>query len=222
MIRSVCGYCGVGCGLEYDTKKLIGNITYPTNEGSVCSKGVSELISIQSSTRLLRPHKRETIHDEYKVCSWEESIKEIAQKIKEAPKQKIGFYLSGQLLTEDYYIANKLGKGFIGTNNVDTNSRTCMSSAVVAYKKSIGADFVPLRMDDIFKADLLILVGANTAEAHVVLHNQIKKAKKYGLKVVVIDPRTTDSTKVADLHLAINVGKRHRLVQSGIQKIDRR
>mgnify|MGYP002639585695 CR=1 FL=1 len=206
MIRSVCGYCGVGCGLEYDTKKLIGNITYPTNEGSVCSKGVSELISIQSSTRLLRPHKRETIHDEYKVCSWEESIKEIAQKIKEAPKQKIGFYLSGQLLTEDYYIANKLGKGFIGTNNVDTNSRTCMSSAVVAYKKSIGADFVPLRMDDIFKADLLILVGANTAEAHVVLHNQIKKAKKYGLKVVVIDPRTTDSTKVADLHLAINVG----------------
>ena len=121
-------------------------------------------------------------------------------------KEKIGFYLSGQLLTEDYYIANKLGKGFIGTGNVDTNSRTCMSSAVVAYKKSIGADFVPLRMNDIFKSDLLILAGANTAEAHVVFHNRIKKAKKEGLKVVVIDPRNTDTAKIADIYLPIKVG----------------
>ncbi|MDA3908808.1 MAG: molybdopterin-dependent oxidoreductase, partial [Sulfurimonas sp.] len=206
MIKSVCGYCGVGCGLEFDKDKLIGDVAYPINEGNLCSKGISELISIDTSTRLLRPQIRDNINDEYKVSSWENSIAQIADKIRQTPKDKIGFYLSGQLLTEDYYIANKLGKGFIGTNNVDTNSHTCMSSAVVAYKKSIGADFVPLRMNDIFKSDLLILAGANTAEAHVVFHNQIKKAKKKGLKIVVIDPRYTDTAKVADIHLPIKVG----------------
>lgn len=206
MIKSVCGYCGVGCGLEYDEKSLIGDVTYPVNFGSVCSKGVSELVSIQTQTRLLRPMIRESIDEDLLTCKWEDAIELIAQKIKQTTKEKIGFYLSGQLLTEDYYIANKLGKGFIGTGNVDTNSRTCMSSAVVAYKKSIGADFVPLRMDDIFKSDLLILAGANTAEAHVVFHNHIKKAKKEGLKVVVIDPRNTDTAKIADIYLPIKVG----------------
>lgn len=206
MIRSVCGYCGVGCGLEYDEQKLIGDVTYPTNQGKLCSKGVSELISLDTATRLLRPELRESIDQAYNVSSWGETIAKIATAIKNADKEKVGFYLSGQLLTEDYYIANKLGKGFIGTNNVDTNSRTCMSSAVVAYKKAIGADFVPLRMDDIFKSDLLILAGANTAEAHVVFHNQIKKAKKQGLKVVVIDPRFTDTAQIADIYLPIKVG----------------
>lgn len=206
MIRSVCGYCGVGCGLEYDEQKLIGDVTYPTNQGKLCSKGVSELISLDTATRLLRPELRESIDQAYNVSSWSETIAKIATAIKNADKEKVGFYLSGQLLTEDYYIANKLGKGFIGTNNVDTNSRTCMSSAVVTYKKAIGADFVPLRMDDIFKSDLLILAGANTAEAHVVFHNQIKKAKKQGLKVVVIDPRFTDTAQIADIYLPIKVG----------------
>ncbi|WP_345991512.1 molybdopterin oxidoreductase family protein [Sulfurimonas sp. HSL-1716] len=206
MIKSVCGYCGVGCGLEYDEKNLIGDVTYPTNFGKVCSKGVSELVSIQTDTRLLRPVYRESLNQEFTTLKWEDAIKRIADKIRKSSKEKIGFYLSGQLLTEDYYIANKLGKGFIGTPNVDTNSRTCMSSAVVAYKKAIGADFVPLRMDDIFKSDLLILAGANTAEAHVVFHNQIKKAKKEGLKVVVIDPRYTETAKIADLYLPIKAG----------------
>ncbi|MBN2817262.1 MAG: molybdopterin oxidoreductase family protein [Campylobacterales bacterium] len=206
MIKSVCGYCGVGCGLEYESDKLVGNITYPVNSGSVCSKGVSELISIDTATRLLRPKYRESIEDEYKDISWEESINKIVHKIQKTPKERVGFYLSGQLLTEDYYIANKLGKGFIGTNNVDTNSRTCMSSAVVAYKKAIGADFVPLRMKDIFKSNLLILAGANTSEAHVVFHNHIKKAKKKGLKIVVIDPRYTDTAQIADIYLPIRAG----------------
>ena len=206
MIKSVCGYCGVGCGLEYNEKSLIGDVTYPVNFGSVCSKGVSELVSIQTESRLLRPVIRASIEQEFLTCKWEDTLSLIAKKIKETSKEKIGFYLSGQLLTEDYYIANKLGKGFIGTGNVDTNSRTCMSSAVVAYKKSIGADFVPLRMDDIFKSDLLILVGANTAEAHVVFHNRIKKAKKEGLKVIVIDPRNTETARIADIYLPIKVG----------------
>jgi ferredoxin-nitrate reductase len=206
MIKSVCGYCGVGCGLEYDKDNLVGDISYPTNQGKVCSKGVSELISIQTPTRLLRPHIRENIDQEYKITDWESAINTISQKIKTTPKDKIGFYLSGQLLTEDYYIANKLAKGFLNTNNIDTNSRTCMASAVVGYKKSIGADFVPVRMDDIFDSNLLILTGANTAEAHVVFHNKIKKAQKNGLKVVVIDPRFTDTAKIADLYLPIKVG----------------
>ena len=206
LIKSVCGYCGVGCGLEFDKDKLIGDVSYPINEGKLCSKGVSELISIQTPSRLLRPYIRSNINNEYKITTWENTIKTIAHKIKNTSKDKIGFYLSGQLLTEDYYIANKLGKGFIGTNNVDTNSRTCMSSAVVAYKKSLGIDYVPVRMDDIFKANLLILIGANTAEAHVVFHNRIKTAKKQGLKIVVIDPRFTDTAKIADLYLPIKAG----------------
>jgi len=206
MIKSVCGYCGVGCGLEYDKDKLIGDITYPTNQGKVCSKGASELSTIQTSSRLLRPFIRDSITEQFQTTSWEDSIELIANKISKTPKDRVGFYLSGQLLTEDYYIANKLAKGFIGTNNIDTNSRTCMASAVVAYKKSLGADFVPLRMDDIFGANLLILAGANTAEAHVVFHNNIKKAKKEGLKVVVIDPRRTLTAEVADLYIPIKAG----------------
>ena len=203
MIKSVCGYCGVGCGLEFDENKLIGDVVYPTNEGKLCSKGISELISIQTPSRLLRPQIRENIKNEYKVTSWENVISTIANKIKKTSKEKIGFYLSGQLLTEDYYIANKLGKGFIGTNNVDTNSRTCMSSAVSAHKKAFGIDYVPVRMEDVHIADLLILAGANTAEAHVVFHNRIKRAKKAGLKIIVIDPRFTDTAKIADLHLPL-------------------
>jgi ferredoxin-nitrate reductase len=203
MIKSVCGYCGVGCGLEYEGDSLVGDVSYPVNSGKVCSKGVSELISIQTPTRHLRPTIRKSINDKFSITSWDEAIDTIAKKIKESEPKKVGLYLSGQLLTEDYYVANKLGKGFIGTNNVDTNSRACMASAVVGLKKSIGADFVPVRMDDIFEANLLILAGANTAEAHVVFHNQIKKAKKQGLKVVVLDPRYTDTAKSADLYLPI-------------------
>jgi len=206
MIRSVCGYCGVGCGLEFEAEKLIGDVTYPINEGKLCSKGISELVSIQTSTRLLRPKIRKDISESFEISDWDETLSYIADKIKSSQKEKVAFYLSGQLLTEDYYVANKLAKGFIGTANVDTNSRTCMSSAIVAYKKAFGIDYVPARMDDIFDSNLLILVGANTAEAHVVFHNRIKKAKKDGLKIVVIDPRFTDTAKIADLYLPIKTG----------------
>ena len=206
MIKSVCGYCGVGCGVEYDNNKLSGNSSYPINKGTLCLKGASQLGSIGLDSRFTSPLIRKSIDDDFKSSSYEECISVIATKIKQTPKERVAFYLSGQLLTEDYYIANKLAKGFIGTNSVDTNSRTCMSSAVVGYKKSIGADFVPLQMDDIFSANLLILVGANTAESHVVFHNKIKKAKKDGLRVVVVDPRFTDSANSADMYLPIKVG----------------
>lgn len=197
MIKSVCGYCGVGCGIEYEMDKL---------RGTLCQKGASQLGSMGLDSRFTSPLIRKSIDDYFMDSSYEECISTIAEKIKNTPKERVGFYLSGQLLTEDYYIANKLAKGFIGTNSVDTNSRTCMASAVVGYKKSIGADFVPLRMDDIFSANLLILAGANTAESHVVFHNKIKKAKKDGLRVVVVDPRFTESAKSADIYLPIKVG----------------
>ncbi len=204
MIKSVCGYCGVGCGLEFDTSKLIGDIAYPSNEGLLCSKGVSELHTIQTTTRLLRPQLK---HNEgYLNIDWDTSMKYVASHIKKSDPKKVAFYLSGQLLTEDYYIANKLAKGFIKTNNVDTNSRTCMASAVVAHKKAFGVDYVPVRMEDIKKAHLLILAGSNAADSHVVFFNKIKKEQKRGLKLIVIDPRVTTTAKAADLHLRINVG----------------
>ncbi|MDX9796919.1 MAG: molybdopterin oxidoreductase family protein, partial [Arcobacteraceae bacterium] len=204
MIKSVCGYCGVGCGLEFDTSKLIGDIAYPSNEGLLCSKGVSELHTIQTTTRLLRPQLK---HNEgYLNIDWDTSMKYVASHIKKSDPKKVAFYLSGQLLTEDYYIANKLAKGFIKTNNVDTNSRTCMASAVVAHKKAFGVDYVPVRMEDIKKANLLILAGSNAADSHVVFFNKIKKEQKRGLKLIVIDPRVTTTAKAADLHLRINIG----------------
>lgn len=206
MIKSVCGYCGVGCGVEYESDKLSGNSSHPINRGSLCLKGVSQLSSMGLDSRFTSPLIRKSIDDDFRDSSYEECISTIATKIKSIPKERVAFYLSGQLLTEDYYIANKLAKGFIGTNSVDTNSRTCMASAVVGYKKTIGADFVPLRMDDIFSANLLILAGANTAESHVIFHNKIKKAKKDGLRVVVVDPRFSESAKNADIHLSIKVG----------------
>ncbi|WP_345986219.1 molybdopterin oxidoreductase family protein [Sulfurimonas sp. HSL-1656] len=204
-IKSVCGYCGVGCGIEYDTRRLVGDIDYPVNEGLVCSKGASELHTIETPTRLLRPKLRKAYED-FTDISWEMAIETIVHNIRSTSPERIGFYLSGQMLTEDYYVANKLGKGFLGTNNVDTNSRTCMASAVVAHKKVFGADYVPVRMEEIEHCNLLIMIGANPAEAHVVFNNKIKKAKKEGLKTVVIDPRRTETAEQADLHLPIRVG----------------
>ncbi|MCH9814449.1 MAG: molybdopterin oxidoreductase family protein [Epsilonproteobacteria bacterium] len=206
MIRSVCGYCGVGCGLEFDEKKLVGDLTYPINEGVVCAKGVSELMTMQTPTRLLRPYVRKDFNSAWEKVSWELPLDLIVNKIKKSDPQKIGIYLSGQLLTEDYYVANKLGKGFIGTNNVDTNSRMCMASAVVGYEKALGLDYVPVRMEDLNRCNLLIIIGANPAEAHVVFSNRIKQAKKSGMKVVVIDPRYTETAAYADLYLPIRPG----------------
>jgi len=158
------------------------------------------------ANRLLHPQKRERCTTPFCHASYDEVLAFVASKIKSTTPKRVGFYLSGQMLNEDYYVANKLAKGFVGTPNCDTNSRTCMSSAVVGYKKSFGLDYVPVRIEDIDHANLLMLIGANPAEAHVVLFNRIKKAQKNGLKVVVIDPRETMSAKVADIHLPLRVG----------------
>ena len=197
-MRTVCAYCGVGCGFEVG-EKLKGDKNYPVNKGMSCAKGVSQVETIDKN-RLLNTY----INGE--IGNYEDAIKIIAKKIKNTKPEKIGFYLSGQMLNEDYYVANKLAKGFIKTPNIDTNSRTCMASAVIGYKKTIGSDYVSVRIEYINHTDLLILIGANPAESHVVLFNKIKKAKKNGMKVIVIDPRFSDTAKIANLHLPITPG----------------
>ncbi len=206
MTQTVCAYCGVGCKFELIQDKLKGVKDYPTNQGMSCAKGISQSQTIHTN-RLLEVQYRDSIHDTFRPSTYEESFQFIAEKMKQTTNpDRIGFYLSGQMLNEDYYVANKLAKGFVGTANCDTNSRTCMASAVVGYKKSFGMDYVPVRMEDIEHCHLMILIGANVAESHVVLSNRIKKAQKKGLKVVVIDPRFTLSAKYADLYLPIKVG----------------
>jgi ferredoxin-nitrate reductase len=206
MSQTVCAYCGVGCKFELIKDKLKGVKDYPSNKGMSCAKGLSQSQTIHTN-RLVEVQYRDSIQDIFKPSTYEDSFHYIAEKIKQTTNpDRIGFYLSGQMLNEDYYVANKLAKGFVGTANCDTNSRTCMASAVVGYKKSFGMDYVPVRMEEIEHCNLMILIGANTAEAHVVLHNKIKKAQKKGLKVVVIDPRYTLTAKNADLYMPLKVG----------------
>lgn len=203
--RTVCSYCGVGCKFEIEEEKLKGLKNYPVNKGLSCAKGISLTDTIETN-RLLETKIRKDIKDDFQKSTYDESLNTIAQAIKGTDPKRIGFYLSGQMLNEDYYVANKLAKGFVGTANCDTNSRTCMSSAVEGYKLSYGVDYVPVRIQDIDYANLLILIGSNAAESHVVLFNKIKKAQKKGLKVVVIDPRYTLTAKIADIYLPLNVG----------------
>jgi len=204
-MQTVCAYCGVGCKFEIDDNRLKGVKTYPVNHGMSCAKGVSQIESIDKN-RLLKIRYRESLSAPFQQSDYETCIQKIADTIQKSDPEKVGFYLSGQMLNEDYYVANKLAKGFIGTPNCDTNSRTCMASAVVGYKKSFGIDYVPVRISDIEHADLLILIGANPAESHVVLFNKIKKAQKQGLKLIVIDPRETMTAKKADLYLPLRAG----------------
>jgi len=156
--------------------------------------------------RLLDPEKNG------KKISWDEALTTISDKFKDVISEhgpnSVAFYLSGQLLTEDYYVANKLMKGFIGSANVDTNSRLCMSSPTAAQKRAFGADTVPGCYDDLEKAELIILTGSNTAWCHPIVYQRIKQAKENNpnIKVVVIDPRKTDTCAIADLHLPIQSG----------------
>lgn len=210
-INSTCPYCGVGCGLSVDTNTtsrplILGDKEHPANFGRLCSKGsaLSEtLIDAKKGNRLTQP----LINGE--VVSWDQASQTIADKIsasiEEHGRDSVAFYLSGQLLTEDYYVANKLMKGFIGTANVDTNSRLCMASAVAAYKRAFGSDTVPCSYDDIDTAELIVLVGSNAAWTHPVLYQRMVAAKQANpqLKVVLIDPRKTASCDIADLHLPL-------------------
>jgi assimilatory nitrate reductase catalytic subunit len=205
--KTTCAYCGVGCGIVATptggrTATIAGDRDHPANFGRLCSKGTHLGETIGLEGRLLHPMigSRE--------ASWPEALEVVAsrfaQTIAEHGPDSVAFYVSGQLLTEDYYVANKLMKGFIGSANIDTNSRLCMSSAVAAHVRAFGEDVVPCSYSDLDEADLIVLVGSNTAWCHPVIWQQIEAAReKRGTKLVVIDPRRTETAERADLHLAI-------------------
>jgi len=210
-VKTTCPYCGVGCGVlasldEEGVVSIEGDPDHPANYGRLCSKGMALGETIRLQNRLLYPEiKGEQV-------SWDQALSTVSGRfseiIAEHGADAVAFYVSGQLLTEDYYVANKLMKGFIGSANIDTNSRLCMSSAVAAYKRAFGEDCVPCSYEDLNKANLIILTGSNAAWCHPVLFQRIVRAKKENpaLKVINIDPRETQTTSAADIQLSLKPG----------------
>lgn len=219
--RSTCPYCGVGCGVIIESQGdqitgVRGDPDHPANFGRLCTKGstlaLTASAAVTRQTRLLQPMRREHRHEAPKPVSWDSALgfasESFAQIIRDHGPDAVGFYISGQLLTEDYYVFNKLAKGLIGTNNVDTNSRLCMSSAVAGYKQTLGADAPPACYDDVNHAQCIFIVGSNTAYAHPILFRRIEEAKAANpaLKIIFCDPRRTDTAEIADLYLGIQPG----------------
>ncbi|ALI54126.1 nitrate reductase [Celeribacter marinus] len=204
LTKTVCPYCGVGCGVLAGADGTIkGDPDHPANFGRLCSKGTALSETIDLEGRLLAPKVHGVDTD------WDTALDLVASKFSEAIRDhgpdSVAFYVSGQLLTEDYYVANKLMKGFIGSANIDTNSRLCMASSVAGHKRAFGSDTVPGIYEDLEDADLIVLVGSNLAWCHPVLHQRIAAAKtaRPDMKVVNIDPRRTATTDLADVHLRV-------------------
>ncbi|MFN3830586.1 MAG: molybdopterin-dependent oxidoreductase [Allorhizobium sp.] len=206
--RTTCPYCGVGCGViatvdDAGSVSVRGDPEHPANFGRLCSKGSALAETLGLEDRALFPE----IHGAR--TSWETALDQIAERftntIAEHGPDSVAFYVSGQLLTEDYYVANKLMKGFIGSGNIDTNSRLCMASSVAGHRRAFGADTVPGTYEDLELADLVVLVGSNLAWCHPVLYQRLAaaKASRPTMKVVVIDPRRTATSDLADLHLSV-------------------
>lgn len=217
IVKSTCCYCGVGCGvlIETDGKKVIsvqGDPDHPANFGRLCTKGSTLHLTYDLSARALQPELRFDRQAPRAKVTWDTALDHVADCfaaiIKEHGPDSVAFYISGQLMTEDYYVFNKLAKGLIGTNNVDTNSRLCMSSAVAGYKTTLGADAPPGCYEDIDLADCMLIAGSNMAFAHPILFRRVEDAKKNkpNLKIIVVDPRKTDTASSADLHLPILPG----------------
>lgn len=208
--RSTCPYCGVGCGvlMRADGRGRLdvqGDPDHPANFGRLCSKGSTLGETVGLENRLLTPRVYGRDSD------WGNALQLVAdrfsQTIAKHGPESVAFYVSGQLLTEDYYVANKLMKGFIGSANIDTNSRLCMASSVAGHKRAFGTDTVPGTYEDLDEADLVVLVGSNLAWCHPVLHQRLLRAREVrGTKIVVIDPRRTASCDGADMHLSLKIG----------------
>ncbi|HNI86415.1 MAG TPA: molybdopterin-dependent oxidoreductase, partial [Ottowia sp.] len=219
--KSTCPYCGVGCGviIESDGRQISGvrgDPDHPANFGRLCSKGstlhLSASAAVTRQTRLLQPMRRLQRGEAPQAIAWDAALdlatERFAGIVQAHGPDAVGFYLSGQLLTEDYYVFNKLAKGLLGTNNLDTNSRLCMSSAVSGYKATLGADAPPACYDDLAQAHTLFIAGSNTAFAHPILFRRIEDAKRANpaLRLVVVDPRRTETAEAADLFLQIQPG----------------
>ncbi|RAU23334.1 nitrate reductase [Paramagnetospirillum kuznetsovii] len=209
-IRTTCPYCGVGCGVVAqsgdDGWSVRGDPDHPANFGRLCVKGAALAETIGLEGRLLHPEWGG------KPVAWDAALDMVADKFSAAVAEhgpdSVAFYVSGQLLTEDYYVANKLMKGFIGSGNIDTNSRLCMSSTVAGHVRAFGSDTVPGCYEDIEQADLVVLVGSNAAWCHPVIFQRLlaEKTRRPELRIVVVDPRRTATAECADLHLALRPG----------------
>ena len=219
--RSTCPYCGVGCGvvIESDGAQITGvrgDPEHPANFGRLCSKGstlhLTAAAPITLQARLLHPQRRVVRGGALERVGWDAALDDAAERFARAIERHgpdaVGLYVSGQLLTEDYYVFNKLAKGLLGTNNIDTNSRLCMSSAVAGYKATLGADAPPACYDDLNHADCVFIAGSNPACAHPVLMRRLEDARRArpAMKIVVVDPRRTETAEMADLHLQIEPG----------------
>ncbi|CAN5920363.1 nitrate reductase [soil metagenome] len=219
--RSTCPYCGVGCGVIIETEAgqitgVRGDPDHPANFGRLCTKGSTlhqtATAPVTRQTRLLQPMQRLQRGTAPQAIAWDAALDlatdKFASVIEQHGPDAVGFYISGQLLTEDYYVFNKLAKGLVGTNNVDTNSRLCMSSAVAGYKLTLGADAPPACYDDLAHASTLFITGSNMAYAHPILFRRVEDARAANpsMKIIVADPRRTETAQAADLHLPILPG----------------
>ncbi|CAH7457140.1 Nitrate reductase [Vibrio chagasii] len=214
-IKSTCAYCGVGCGIEVRPTasgklEVRGDKDHPSNYGKLCTKGAALGDTVTPIGRLTQPMQR--VASGQQLLPWSSASQLVADKFKQAIEQhgpdSVAFYVSGQLLTEDYYVANKLMKGFIGSANIDSNSRLCMASSVVGHKRAFGTDTVPVCYEDLEQAEVVVITGSNLAWCHPVLFQRLRAAKQANpdMKVIVIDPRYTDSCEIADIHLALESG----------------
>jgi len=213
-VRTTCPYCGVGCGVKAtpmaDGALIEGDPEHMASRGRLCVKGSALGETLGLEGRLLAPAIRE--NGSLRTAGWDEAIDKVASTfasiVAEHGPDAVAMYVSGQLLTEDYYVANKFMKGFVGSANIDTNSRLCMSSAVAGHKRAFGEDLVPGCYEDFELADLVVLVGSNAAWCHPTLFQRIVKAKEArpGLRIVAVDPRRTATCELADLHLPVRAG----------------
>ncbi|MFI5001321.1 MAG: molybdopterin-dependent oxidoreductase [Reyranellales bacterium] len=226
-VHTSCPYCGVGCGIVASPDGrggavIVGDPQHPANRGRLCSKGAALGETLSLEDRLLHPEV------DGRRVPWETALDSVANGLRDVIARHgpgaVAFYVSGQLLTEDYYAANKLIKGFLGTANIDTNSRLCMASSVAGHKRAFGSDTVPGLYEDFELADLVVLVGSNTAWCHPVLFQRLEAAKRErpAMKIVVIDPRRTETCTVADLHLALRPGSDVALFNALLADLQRR
>ncbi len=217
-VRTTCCYCGVGCGIvvRRDARgrlDLAGDPDHPGSQGHLCSKGRTLLHTLGHEHRLTRPLIRPRKGAPLRPASWDEAIARVADgfaaiRAAHGP-DALAMYVSGQCLTEEYYLANKLVKGFWGSNHIDTNSRLCMSSAVAGYKRALGSDSVPVTYADIDECDTFLFAGSNAAWTHPIIFRRVERRKRAApdrVRLICVDPRRTDTAAASDLHLAIRPG----------------
>ena len=223
--RSICPYCGTGCGVLARAKdgaisEVRGDPEHPVNRGKLCAKGALLAPVVRTDDRLLFPLLRERRAGDFQRVSWPAAVERFAGAIRSAQAQygphSVMLYGSGQLATEDYYLFGKIAKGFLGTNNQDTNSRLCMASAVVAYNLALGSDSPPCAYEDIEAAKTFLIVGANPEACHPILFNRIKARRRADkdVRVIVVDPRRTRTAEIADIHLRPRPGADAALLNS--------